>query len=112
MGKILSASGVSLTPRVTGIVPCGSQILVEVLTAQDKMCTNLVVGSEVEVGAPQGWVRSIGPSVKLEGWGFKIGDRVMLNGTGPICPKFNESGRDWVLLEPHSIKAVLTESND
>lgn len=99
-------------PAVTGVNPCGSQVLVELLTAQEALGTVLQIDSAASVnGAPQGYVLAIGPRVPAD-MGFKTGDRVTLNGNyTPIPEKFQRANphRPWILVEPHQIKAVFTE---
>jgi hypothetical protein len=101
-------------PQVSGIKPCGSQVLVELLTAQEALGTILKIDSAASVnGAPQGYIVSIGPKVP-DDLGFKAGDRVTLHGNYTPVPegqKFNRknSHRPWILVEPHQIKAVFVE---
>jgi hypothetical protein len=101
-------------PVITGVNPCGSQILVELLTAQEALGTILHVDSSASVnGAPQGYILALGPKVATD-LGFKQGDRVTLHGNYTPVPegqKFNRtnSHRPWILVEPHQIKAVFIE---
>lgn len=115
--KILDSDGEVATktvPSISGVKPCGSQVLVELLTAQEALGTVLHVDSSASVnGAPQGYVVSMGPKVSSD-LGFKEGDRVTLNGNYTPVPegqKFNRenSHRPWILIEPHQIKAVFVE---
>lgn len=111
--KLVSANGEEMhvpMPTVKGVVPCGSQVLLEVLTPQELMNTVLSVGSSADPKVPlQAYVRAIGPAFKSEDWGFKIGDRVLLSGSGVMAPNWNENHRDSFLMEPHAVKAVLPE---
>lgn len=115
--EILGADGQrtsSAVPSIKGVVPCGSQVLVELLTAQEALGTILQIDSSATVtGAPQGYVRKLGPKV-LEDWGFKIGDRVTLHGNYTPLPEGNiereHSHRPWILIEPSQIKAILLEN--
>lgn len=99
-------------PRIMDVSPCGSQVLVELLTAQEALGTILQIESDASItGAPQGYIRKKGPRVS-EDWGFKIGDRVTLHGNyTPISETVNRpnSHRPWILVEPSQIKAVLIE---
>jgi hypothetical protein len=99
---------------VSGVRPCGTQVLVELLTAQEALGTRLQIDPSASVsGAPQGYVISLGPKVPSD-MGFGVGDRVTLHGNYTPLPegqKFNRenSHRPWILIEPHQIKAVFTE---
>jgi hypothetical protein len=108
--KLVKADGSSFVRKISDIKPCGSKILVELLTAQEIMGTQFDVGTKVDVGMPQARVISLGPAVNAEGWGFKVGDRVLLHGTGPIAPEYGDSDRDKALIEPHSVFGVIVES--
>ena len=113
---ILAADGskANKVPGVVGVNPCGSQVLVEVLTAQEALGTILQIDSAASVnGAPQGYVVKLGPKVASD-WGFKVGDRVTLSGNFTPLPegqKFqrNNPDRMWILVEPIQIKAVFVE---
>jgi hypothetical protein len=113
---ILGADGESAT-RVPGVVdvnPCGSQVLVELLTAQEALGTVLQIDSSASVnGAPQGYVIKLGPKVASD-WGFKEGDRVTLHGNYTPLPEGQKlqrknPHRPWILVEPIQIKAVFLE---
>lgn len=114
--NILGSDGEVVTKvrSVVGVNPCGSQILVELLTAQEALGTVLHVDSSASVsGAPQGYILSAGPKVPTD-LGFKVGDRVTLHGNYTPIPeggKFDRKNthRPWILVEPHQIKAVFVE---
>lgn len=113
--KILGSDGeaASRIPSVVGVNPCGTQVLVELLTAQEALGTVLQIDSSASVnGAPQGYVRAVGPKVPAD-LGFIVGDRVTLHGNYTPVPegqKFRRnSHRPWILIEPHQIKAVFVE---
>lgn len=114
--SIVGADGevISKVPQVSGIRPCGTQVLVELLTAQEALGTILKIDSAASVnGAPQGYIVDVGPKV-ADDLGFKAGDRVTLHGNYTPVPegqKFNRknSHRPWILVEPHQIKAVFVE---
>lgn len=117
MANILDSDGSVATrpvPSVVGVNPCGSQVLVELLTAQEALGTVLHIDSAASVnGAPQGYVLALGPRVP-EDMGFKTGDRVTLHGNYTPLPegqKFSRKNpqRPWILIEPHQIKAVFVE---
>lgn len=114
---ILGADGnatVKPVPNVVGVNPCGSQILVELLTAQEALGTVIHVDSSAAVnGAPQGYILAIGPKAPTD-MGFAAGDRVTLNGNYTPIPegqRFQRKNphRPWILVEPHQIKAVFVE---
>ena len=114
MAKILGVDGNKVVAKVPGlkdVVPCGSQVLVELLTAQEALGTTLEIGESSTIsGAPQGYVVKLGP--KVSDWGFKIGDRVTLHGNfTPISENVDRPNthRPWILIEPNQIKAVLIE---
>lgn len=108
--KLVKADGSSFIRKISDITPCGSKILVELFTAQEIMGTKFDVGTKVDVGMPQAKIISVGPSVTPEAWGFKVGDRVLLHGSGPITPEYGDSDRDRALIEPHSVFGVIVES--
>lgn len=109
MSKLLKADGTTLTRGIKEVKPCGSQVLVELLTAQEMMQTKLKLGKDVQMGMPQAVILDVGPAVTPSNWGWAVGDRVFLHGTGPIIPAYGNHERDRVLIEPHAIKAVIIE---
>jgi hypothetical protein len=99
-----------MVPVVTGVKPCGSQILIEFLTAQELANTTITLSEKTDLKVTlQGYVRAAGPSFKPQEWGFNVGDRVLISGSGVMAPNFDKSHRDRFLMEPHSIKSVLVE---
>ena len=121
MAKIITTTPISTVPSIRSIKPCGSQVLVELLTAQEALGTNLIIegdSSTIKNGAPQGYVIDMGPRVATD-HGFKVGDRVTLNGNYTPLPevstissctgKQKNPDRPWILIEPQQIKAVLSE---
>lgn len=97
-------------PKIVGIRPTGSQILIELLTAQEILGTGMIVGEAADVGSPQAYILSFGPSLKSEDAGLKVGDRVLLQGSYVPVPKFDDNARRRGLVEVHGVKAVLEES--
>lgn len=93
---------------VTSCRPCGSQVLLELLTVQEMMGTELIMTNKKPVGEYQALVLAVGPSVKQDDWGFKVGDRVLLSGNGVPVPDYNGNGKDKVLMDPFSIRGVLS----
>jgi co-chaperonin GroES (HSP10) len=87
--------------------PCGSQILLELLTAQEMLGTKLIVNETKTMKEFQAIILGIGPLVS-DTYGFKLGDRVLISGNGTPVPNYDGSERDKVLMEPSAIKAVLS----
>ena len=109
-GSIVGAEK-STTPKVKGVRPCGSQVLVELLTQQEMMGTNISISDKVDLKIPrQGYVRSVGPGFKSEDFGFKVGDRVLISGGGVLAPDYDGCHRERFFMEPHAIKSVLEEA--
>jgi co-chaperonin GroES (HSP10) len=107
----VSASTAYSVPSVVGAAPVGSQVLVEILHPQELLGTTITISDKTDVKVPlQGYVRAVGPAVKLEDWGFKVGDRVLISGSGVMVPNHDDLHRDRFFMEPHSIKGVLAES--
>lgn len=115
--KLVTPDGISIATvtqnsvaKVKGIVPCGSQVLVEMLTYQEMLGTNLSIEeTATNKEARQGFIVGVGPNFKTEDFGFKLGDRVLISGMGVPVPKYDDSHRDRVLMEPYCIKSVLLE---
>jgi hypothetical protein len=105
-------SNVFVAPKeidaVKSVKPCGSQILIELLTVQEIMNTNLILKNSKQHNEYQGFVLDHGPGVDPSIYGFAKGDRVLLSGSGVPVPSNNDSDRERILMEPHSIKAVLS----
>lgn len=98
------------TPKLVDVKPTGSQILVEILTAQELANTNITISDKTDLKVPlQGYVRATGPGFKAEDWGYKVGDRVLISGNGVIAPTYDDTHRDRFFMEPHAIKGVLVE---
>ena len=96
------------------VKPCGSQVLVELLTVQEKLNTKLTLLNNQKASsndAFQAYVLAVGPSLEVEKWGFNLGDRVLLSGGAIPVPNLGKNEhREWVLLEPSSIKCVVKEN--
>jgi hypothetical protein len=115
MTKLQGLSGepletLSQVPEVVGVKPAGTQVLVERLTPQEQSGakTIQIMENAKQDGAPQGYVLDLGP--KVEGWGFEVGDRVVLTGNYTPLPEVEgKNGRDLILVEPHQVKAILVE---
>lgn len=115
--KLITAGGEEIplvgqsSPKVVSVTPCGSQVLVEILTAQEMIGSVIQVSEKTDLKVPlQGYVRALGPALQKENnWGFKIGDRVLISGAGVIAPNWDGTHRDRFLMEPSAIRAVLGE---
>lgn len=87
--------------------PCGYQVLLELLTPQEMLDTKLIINEQKQnIREFQAIVLDIGPNIKEE-YGFKVGDRVILSGSGVPVPNYDGSERDKILMDPTCIKAVL-----
>lgn len=107
------ADNVRQVPKVIGVRPCGSQVLVEILTVQELAGTSLAISEKTDLKVPlQGYVRALGPGFKGEDWGFSVGDRVLISGGGVLAPNYDDSHRDRFFMEPHAIKSVIKEEKE
>lgn len=96
--------------KITGVKPVASQVLVEILTPQEIMGTSLAISEKTDLKVPlQGYVKAVGPSFVGSSWGFDVGDRVLISGSGVMAPNYDDSHRDRFFMEPTAIKAVLAE---
>jgi co-chaperonin GroES (HSP10) len=94
--------------KVKQCSPCGYQVLLELLSAQEMLGTKIILNEASKTMRDfQAIVLAVGPMLK-EDYGFKVGDRVLLSGTGVPVPNYDDSERDKVLMEPQSIRAVLS----
>lgn len=108
---IVDADGQELRtelPKIVGIQPFGSMVLVEHLNADEALGTSLAISDDADVGSPQAYVIALGPRLP-EDCGLKIGDRVMLQGTYVPVINYDNYKRKRGLVEIHNIKAVLVE---
>jgi co-chaperonin GroES (HSP10) len=97
---------------ITEVKPAGFNVLVEMLTTQELMNTKFEIAGNSNTGEPpQAYVLAIGPSVKVDDYGIKVGDRVLLQGHYVPVPSYGNSTRERGLVQPHDIKAILCESN-
>jgi co-chaperonin GroES (HSP10) len=97
-------------PRIVGVKPTNSQILIELLTAQEMMDTTFIIPGETNIKSPpQAYVLDFGPSLDSRAAGIKIGDRVLLQGSYVPIPDFDNNRRPRGLVELHGVKAVLVE---
>lgn len=92
---------------ITKCSPCGNQVLLEMLTAQEMLGTKLIVNENSKTMREfQGIVLGVGPQVS-DTYGFSVGDRVLISGMVTPVPNYDGSERDRVLIDPMCIKAKL-----
>lgn len=100
-------------PSISGLKPTGSQVLIEVLTANELMGTTLAISEKTDLKVPlQGYVKAVGPSFNPDSWGYSVGNRVLISGSGVMAPKYDDSPRDRFFMEPSAVKSVLLEANE
>jgi hypothetical protein len=100
-------------PKISGVKPTGSQVLIEILTPNELMGTKLAITDKVDLKVPlQGYIKCVGPSFNPETWGFNVGDRVLISGSGVMAPNYDDSNRDRFFMEPTAVKSVLLEQNE
>jgi co-chaperonin GroES (HSP10) len=92
---------------VRSVKPIGTQVLLELLTPQEMLGTKVIVNDMVQHKEFHGIVVSVGNLLDMSKQGFKIGDRVLLSGTGVPVPNYDNSNREKILMEPFCIKAIL-----
>ena len=114
--RLIGADGntvCSAVPSVKEVKPCGNLVLLEILTAQEVLGTQLSVGGNSETlgGAPQAYVIAVGPRLESENnFGFGVGDRVILStGAAVPVPRPSDSHRDRVLVDPAAVRGVVVE---
>lgn len=98
--------------KVTGIKAVGSTILVEMLSPEEAAGSHLVTMGK----STQARIVDIGPALNVvEGkYGFKVGSRVLLQGTFVPVPKFPNSDdqRELGIVDAHMIKCVFEEETN
>lgn len=92
---------------VKSVKPIGTQVLLELLTPQEMLGTKVIVNDMVQHKEFHGIVVAVGNVLDMSQQGFKIGDRVLLSGTGIPVPNYDNSSREKILMEPYCIKAIL-----
>ena len=100
-------------PKVKGVRPFGSKILVEVLRDDEIMGTSLYVGAGAgtgaQDGAPQAVIIKLGSGVPADA-GLSEGQRIYWTGKGTmVSDPTADPGRTRALLEIHNIIAILEE---
>ena len=121
--KIITPEGLSLpgmviseyprSPKIVGVRPIGSQVLVEILTVQELSNTNITISEKTNLQVPlQGYIVAVGPGFKSVDWGYDVGDRVLISGGGVIAPTYDDTHRDRFFMEPTAVKSVLVEEKN
>ena len=110
---ILNADGseaVVKLPKVAGVHPFGSKILIECLGTKEIMGTDLVLNEDVQTGdAPQAYIVELGPNVP-EDAGLSVGQRIYWEGKGMgIEDPRTANNRVRAILEIHNIRAIIEE---
>ena len=74
-----------------------------------RMWGNIDVTKKSKVPELQGLVVDVGPQLNIEDYGFKVGDRVIVDGTYVPVPRYDDRSkpRDLCVFPPHAIKCVL-----
>lgn len=97
-------------PQVINVKPVGSQVLIEILTVQELANTIISIDQKTDLKVPlQGYVKAAGPGFKSAEWGFDVGNRVLISGSGVQAPNYDNCHRDRFFMEPHAVKSVLIE---
>lgn len=87
---------------------CGF-ILVEMLTPEESMGTRLELSNAKSV-PNQAYVLDVGPAVKVEDYGIRVGNRVLLQGTFVPVPRIpGTSGRELAIVDPSTVKCIFVE---
>lgn len=92
--------------KVTDVRAIGTTILLEMLSPEEAAGSHLATTGKSQ----QGRILDIGPSIETDKWGFKIGQRVLLQGSFVPVPRFpNGDQRELVVVDPHMIKCSFVE---
>lgn len=108
--SMVPAPVVKAAPKIRGIRPTGSLVLVEFMTAQEISGSSIVIGEDVKLdGPPQGRVLDVGPGLP-ETAGISVGARVIVQGrgVGPL-PDYDGKNRERMLVEYSMIKGIVDE---
>jgi len=100
-------------PKIVGVKPVGSQVLVEHLTENEMLNTSLSLpGKPAKKDVQQSYVLDYGPGFDPKSWGFDKGDRVIVVGTYNPVPVIEGRDRELGIVEPHNIRAKLIEEKN
>lgn len=92
---------------IVGVKAVGNYVLVEHLTPQECMNTNLII-TKSSKDSYQAVVLDIGPLVNKD-YGLQVGQRVIISGTCIPVPNYDSSHRERSLLLPDTIKGLIIE---
>jgi len=96
-------------PKISGVRPLGTKVLMETLTAQEALGTKISIQGDAEVvGAPQAYILAVGDQVNER---VKVGDRVIVTGNYTPVPNYDHSDRNRGLIDLVHVHAVLEEDS-
>lgn len=108
----LPVSATHKAPKIKGVHPFGSKILVEALNPDEVLGTNLFVGKDTQVeGAPQAYIVELGPQIPADS-GLQVGQRIYWTGKGTQVSDPRQTNRVRALLEPHNVMAIIEEDSE
>lgn len=109
--SIAPHAAVKAAPKVVGVKPFGSKLLVELLGSQELTSGKIIVADGVTTdGPPQAYVLEVGPGIQCPHIQALKGKRVILNGTGVNVPVFEE-GRVKLLVEYNTVQGIIEEES-
>lgn len=94
--------------KVKQLKAAGTAILLERLSKEAAAGSRLIMPG---LSSEQAIISDIGPAIEKEKWGIQVGDRVLLHGTVLDVPTIIP-GKNFGIVEPHMIKAVLVEEEE
>ena len=101
-------------PEIAEVRPFGSQILVEILKKNEVLQAGKIhipdsLKKEKDDGAPQAYIVALGPKVDPT-LNLAVGMRVVVTGVYiPMPVGFSRKERVLAAIEPHAIRAILSE---
>jgi len=103
---------VAAVPKIAGVHPFGSKILIEALTSRELNPTTLALPEGSSAGgeeSPQAYIIEVGPGLSDDS-GLKVGDRIFWEGKGMMVndPRAKKD-RIRAILEPHNVRAIIEE---
>ena len=99
--------------KLRGAKPTGTFILVEKLTEAECADSPLFIpNGDKSDKSNQAYVVEVGPSVEVEKYGIRAGDRVLLQGSFVPLPTAGPNGRELAIVNPYDVKAVLLEESE